>query len=262
MPHVGARQRDDRGRHGRREQHRLPGLGGLLEQALHVGQEAEVEHLVGLVEDERLHVRDVERAAVHQVDQAPRRTDDDLDAGGQRVELALVGDAAVDGEDADAAVLAGHRQVLAHLERELTGGGDDQGLRLARRGEVLEVGVVLGDRALQHRDAEGQRLAGAGAGLTDQVGAHQGDREGHLLDGEGVARCWRARGRRKSRGVPRALGRWSGSCLFCVDAAGPVGRFTSVSYGRRRAARSVVQGGCSRGHQARGPHQSIGRLPT
>ena len=97
----------------------------------------------------------------------------------------LVGHAAVDGEHADAAVLAGHRQVLAHLERELTGRGDDQRLRLAGGGEVLEVGVVLGDGALQHRDAEGERLAGAGAGLADQVGAHQGDREGHLLDGEG-----------------------------------------------------------------------------
>ena len=47
------------------------------------------------------------------------------------------------------------------------------------------VGVVRGDAALQHRDAEGQGLAGAGAGLADQVGAQQGDREGHLLDGEG-----------------------------------------------------------------------------
>ena len=55
--------------------------GVLLEQPLDVGQEAEVEHLVGLVEDERLDVGDVERAAVAQVDQAARGADDDVDAG-------------------------------------------------------------------------------------------------------------------------------------------------------------------------------------
>ena len=44
---------------------------------------------------------------------------------------------------------------------------------------------MRGDAALHHGDAEGQRLAGAGARLADQVGADQGDREGHLLDGEG-----------------------------------------------------------------------------
>ena len=75
-------------------------------------------------------------------------------------------------------------EVVGDLERELAGRRDDQRLRLALR-QVGVVGVVRGDAALQHRDAEGQGLAGAGAGLADQVGAQQGDREGHLLDGEG-----------------------------------------------------------------------------
>ena len=81
VAHVGAGQRDDRGRHGGREQHRLAGLGGHREQPLDVGQEAQVEHLVGLVEHERVHVREVERAAVGQVDQATGGADDDVDAG-------------------------------------------------------------------------------------------------------------------------------------------------------------------------------------
>ena len=103
----------------------------------------------------------------------------------QRVELVVVADAAVHGQHAGAAVLAGHRHVVGDLERELAGGRDDQGLRLAGGGEVGVVGVVRGDGALQHGDAEGQRLAGAGARLADEVGAHEGDREGHLLDREG-----------------------------------------------------------------------------
>ena len=55
--------------------------GVMLEQLLDVGQEAEVEHLVGLVEDQRVHVGEVERPAVAQVDQAAGRADDDVDAG-------------------------------------------------------------------------------------------------------------------------------------------------------------------------------------
>ncbi len=76
------------------------------------------------------------------------------------------------------------RQVAGDLERELAGRGDDQRLRLALR-QVGVRRVGRRDAALQHRDAEREGLAGAGAGLADQVGAHQGDGEGHLLDGEG-----------------------------------------------------------------------------
>ncbi|WP_246077149.1 hypothetical protein [Actinomadura hallensis] len=38
--------------------------------------------------------------------------------------------------------------------------------------------------ALQQRHAEGEGLAGAGAGLADDVVAAQRDRQGELLDGE------------------------------------------------------------------------------
>ena len=111
--------------------------GVIAQEPLDVGQEAQVEHLVGLVEHERVHVREVERAAVGQVDQATGRADDDVDAGLERVELGVVADAAVDGQDPEAEVLAGEVEVAGDLERELTGRGDDQRLRLALR----QVGV-------------------------------------------------------------------------------------------------------------------------
>ena len=100
------------------------------------------------------------------------------------VELGVVADAAVDGEDPQAEVLAGEVEVVGDLERELAGRGDDEGLRLALR-QVGVRRVARRDAALQHRDAEREGLAGARAGLADQVGAEEGDREGHLLDGEG-----------------------------------------------------------------------------
>ena len=79
-------------------------VSGVIERSLlDVGQEAEVEHLVGLVEDEGVDVGEVEGAAVGEVDQPAGRADDDVDAALERLELRLVGDAAVDGEDAQAA---------------------------------------------------------------------------------------------------------------------------------------------------------------
>ena len=131
--HVAAGQRDDGARHGRREEHRLAVGGRHREELLDVGQEAEVEHLVGLVEDDGLHVRQVEVALLGEVDEATGRADDDLDAVAQRLDLRLVGAAAVDGEDADAAALAGALEVGGDLHGELAGRGDDEGLRLARR---------------------------------------------------------------------------------------------------------------------------------
>ena len=50
LVHEGAGQGDDRIRHGGREQHRLPLGGNLAQDAFDVGQEAQVQHLVGLIE--------------------------------------------------------------------------------------------------------------------------------------------------------------------------------------------------------------------
>ena len=95
----------------------------------------------------------------------------------QRLDLRLVGPAAVDGEHAGAEPLAGTREVGRDLHGQLAGRGDDQGLRLgavaARQREPVE-----------QRHAEAQRLAGAGAGLADQVVAGQRDRQRELLDRE------------------------------------------------------------------------------
>ena len=95
-------------------------------------------------------------------------------------DLRLVGAAAVDGLHADAALGAGGGEVAGDLHAQLTGGDDDQRLRDA----VAALGRR--DDALQQRDAEAEGLAGAGAGLADEVVAGQREREGQLLDGEGA----------------------------------------------------------------------------
>ncbi|GAA3046421.1 hypothetical protein GCM10020000_27920 [Streptomyces olivoverticillatus] len=78
-------------------------------------------------------------------------------------------------------------EVVGDLLAELTGGDHDErlggvGQLLGLRPAGLDVG---GDHdALQQGKAEAQRLSGAGLGLADDVGAREGDRERHLLNGE------------------------------------------------------------------------------
>ncbi|MCO5561402.1 hypothetical protein L7F22_015023 [Adiantum nelumboides] len=186
----GPRERHDRARHGGREQHRVPLLGEHAQDPLDVGQEAQVQHLVGLVEDERLDPAEHQVALLGEVEQPARGADDDVDALAQGLELRLVGAAAVDGDDAHAEVLARGGDVPRDLHAQLAGRDDDERLR-----DVLGAvrGLALGGgggaltgrgEALQQRDAEAQRLAGAGAGLADDVLAGQGQRERQLLDRE------------------------------------------------------------------------------
>ena len=66
---------------------RRPTRGG-VEHELEVLAEAEVEHLVGLVEDQHAQVGDVELAALQVVAQPAGRADDDVAAGGERALLA------------------------------------------------------------------------------------------------------------------------------------------------------------------------------
>ena len=115
----------------------------------------------------------------------PGRADDDVDALAQRLDLRLVGAAAVDGEDADAARRAGGLEVAGDLDAQLAGRDDDERLRLAGVGEVGVGRVLRAGDALQQRDAEAEGLAGAGLGLADDVVAGEGDGERLLLDGEG-----------------------------------------------------------------------------
>ena len=158
--------------------------------ALDVGQEPEVQHLVGLVEHQRVDLAEGEVALLGEVEQAAGGADHDVDALAQGGELRLVGAAAVDRDDPDAEVAARVGEVLGDLDAELAGGHHDEGLRHVA-GAVGGLAVGGGGRALggrheplQQRNAEAERLAHAGAGLADDVLARQREREREGLDGE------------------------------------------------------------------------------
>ncbi|OCC07233.1 hypothetical protein A3Q37_06966 [Streptomyces sp. PTY087I2] len=230
LRHVAAGEADDGTGHGGREQHRLALGRQHRDDALDVGQEAQVQHLVGLVEDEPADVGEVELALARQVQETARGADDHIDALLEGLDLGLVRPAAVDRENADVTDLAGREQVVGDLGAQLAGGDDDE--RLRRVGQLLGLGPpgldVGGDgHALQEREAEAERLSGAGLGLADDVGAGEGDGERQLLDGEG--------GRDADR----------------LKGFGRLGKNTEVAERSQGAASSV----------RRGPRRTLGVVP-
>ena len=157
---------------GGREERRLPIAGAAAQDAAHVGLEADVEHAVGLVEDGHAHLAQVERAAPQVVDDAPRRADDDLRPALQVVEV-LVQAAAAHQRDGQQAHRGGEE--LQHAEdllREFARGHQHDGLHVAQAGV----------EPLDDQQAEGERLAGAGLRLPDDVVAVEHQRQALFLD--------------------------------------------------------------------------------
>jgi hypothetical protein len=68
-----------------------------LDDPADVADEAHVQHAVGLVQDEDLHVAEIDGALAGVVEQAAGRRDDDLRAGLEGADLGVEPDAAVDG---------------------------------------------------------------------------------------------------------------------------------------------------------------------
>jgi hypothetical protein len=179
LAQVPAGQLDHVTRHGGREQHGLPGRRGEFQDPLDVGQEPEVQHLVRLVQDEGAQRGQVQVPLPGQVEQPAGGADHDVHRGAQGVDLGLVSAPAVDGRHPCAPEPACHAQVLGDLAGELAGRYHDQGHRRGRpAGRRLR-------HMLQQRDAERERLAGAGAGLADDVVPAQPDGQGQALNGEG-----------------------------------------------------------------------------
>src|SRR5690625_5170771 len=79
------------------EQHRLTLARDLGDDLADVADEAHVEHAISLVEDEHLDAAQVDRAALHVIEKAARRGDDDVDAAAEALDLWLDGHAAVNG---------------------------------------------------------------------------------------------------------------------------------------------------------------------
>ncbi len=136
------------------------------------GQEAEVGHVVGLVQDGDLHLRERADPSLDQVHQPARGRDDDVDAPLEGVDLAPHRRTAVDGGDLHPHRLAQGDERVGDLLGQLTGRHEHEPAR--RTGPT---GVDTRGDPGQHRQAERQGLAGAGLRASEDVAS--GERIGH-----------------------------------------------------------------------------------
>jgi hypothetical protein len=157
--HIAVGEPLDRGRDGGREQRGLPAGGAEPQDALDLVDKAEIEHFVGLVEDDVAGSGEVQGAARDQVQRSPHGRHHDLGARSKPRLLRLDGLASEHSGDLNRQVLGVGPERLGHLDAELTGRRQDQRLGVARvRIDVLE-----------HRQPEGRRLARPRLRLADHI---------------------------------------------------------------------------------------------
>ena len=161
----------------RREEQRLALGGALLDDPLHVVDEAHVEHAVDLVEYEDLDGSEAQLALLEKIHEAAGGGDHDVGARAQLAALAAVADAAVEHGRPDVRETPEVAESRLHLGRELAGG-----LEHEDPGAALLVGAEEG----QDRQREGGGLPGAGLGRGDEVLAREHDRYGAQLDRRGL----------------------------------------------------------------------------
>jgi hypothetical protein len=139
-----------------------------------ITDEAHVEHAVRLVQDEHLHLAEIQRALLGKIQKAAWGGDQQVAAGAQRVDLRVDADTAKHDHGAQTQVPAVGVGVLGDLRGQLTGRGEHQRTRGAAAGRA---------QALQDRQHKGGRLAGAGLRTGQKIAAFEHGRNGLQLDG-------------------------------------------------------------------------------
>ncbi len=174
---------EDLRRHGRREEQILSLLGDERDDAAHVGPETHVEHAVGLIENEDVHSRKVDDAAVVQVEQTTRTGHKHLNTFAKARYLGCIAHTAVHDRAAMPAETRRLAGDLIDLDSKLSRRSDDECPNAAARGNPAERG--------QH---ERSRLARARLGTTDYVATGEYMRNRLALDfrGAGIAHCLHA----------------------------------------------------------------------
>ncbi len=166
--------------HGGREDERLPLLRHLPQDAADIGQEALVEHVVRLVQDQGFDPAQVHHAVVEQVEQATGAGDDQVNAAPDALDLARLADTTVDRQAAQRRAGNDRTHELVDLLGQFPGRGNDQGPRPAGCARSLGLHKVL-----DGRQGEGGSLAGSGLRQAEHITSGENRTERLLLDGGG-----------------------------------------------------------------------------
>ena len=232
---------------GRGEQHPLPAGRNHVEDLDHRRQEPEIGHVVRLVEHGDLHPAEVGGAPFHQVDQASRSGDHDVDATLEGAQLWRVGHAAGDQHERQPGGPGERSQHVADLVRQLAGRGEDDCPRAAARG--------AGEGG-DERQTERQGLARARPGPAEHVPARQRVGDRGRLDGErcrdpGLAELLDQDRRQPQR--PEVAGDHAKPAARSNHSVGRGGRAGAVSRGRSAAVAARLEQ-CGTGHRGAAGH--------
>ena len=137
--------------------------------------EAQIEHLVRLVEDEDLDTAQAERPTVDEVQEPPGRGDQHVDALRERALLTAERHAAEDDRRAQPKMAPIRLEAVGDLARELASGAEDQRPALPNCPGLPRLVQVV-----QHRQGERRRLARASLRDSEKIppAHHEGDRLG------------------------------------------------------------------------------------
>ena len=170
------RQFLDDGRHGGREEQRLPLRGQFGADMLNVGNEPHVEHAVRFVDHQHVAAIEQDLAPLEQVHQAAGRGDQHVDALFQRLDLIAHLDAANQQSHRKLVIFAVFLEILGHLRRQLARRLQNQAARHQRAGAAM-------GQYVDHRQHETGGLARAGLRDADNILHHQHRRNRLRLDG-------------------------------------------------------------------------------
>ena len=160
------------------EEEGLTPVGGQVQDAADVGQEAHVGHAVGLVDHDDLDGVEADAATLQEVTEAAGAGHGDVHATREGLQLGAVAHATVEALDVEASRVGEHLEFGGDLSGQLAGGRQHEDSGMLRLGGLA---LQVGDGA----DPEGERLARSGGGLAADVATGQGVGQGHRLDGEG-----------------------------------------------------------------------------
>jgi len=163
----------DLGRHGRRKEQVLAFLREIAHDPADRLDEAEVEHLVDLVEHEEFGVAQLGDPRVHVVDEPAGGRDEHVEPLGERLDLGAVRHAAEHDRDRERQAGAEIAEALGDLAGEFARRAEDE-----HAGAAARRGARVGEEMVEDRQREGGGLAGSGLGDADEVapGHQRGNR--------------------------------------------------------------------------------------
>ena len=146
--------------HGSRKEQGLPSLRQLSQDLTDIGQKAHVKHMVGLIEDQHLQSREIDRLLSDMVEETPRTGHHNLGAAFQFIHLGIEAHSAIDGYAPEAGISPQNADCLMYLLSQFPSRGND---------ECTDVATSALHQAMQDREREGSGLAGAGLRQTHNI---------------------------------------------------------------------------------------------